>query len=65
MAEAASGQRQRLTLAPNPYFTALRAAGTRPEPRYTVLSYDEPALARDLRVPGKKVRFVSCPRVSS
>jgi len=45
--EVAPGQR--LTLASNPYFTALRAAGTRPELRYTVLSYDESALAQDLR----------------
>jgi len=47
VAEVAPGQR--LTLTPNPYFTALRAAGTRPELRYAVLSYDESALAQDLR----------------
>ncbi len=39
---------QRLTLTPNPYDTALGAPGTRPELRYTVLSSDEGALARDL-----------------
>lgn len=47
VAEVAPGQR--LTLAPNLYFTALRAAGTRPELRYAVLSYDESALTQDLR----------------
>jgi len=42
---------QRLTLAPNPYFTALPARGPRPELRYTVLSYSEAALAQALRAP--------------
>lgn len=39
---------QRVTLVPNPYFSALPAATPRPELRYVVLSDDESALARAL-----------------
>lgn len=46
---------QRLTLTPNPYFTALPARGPRPELRYTVLSYSEPALAQGLHARGAGV----------
>jgi len=48
---------QRLTLAPNPYFTALPTSGTRPELRYTVLSYSEPALAQGLHARGVGVNL--------
>jgi ABC-type transport system substrate-binding protein len=41
-------QGQRVTLEPNPYFTALPAPATRPELRYVVLSEDESALTRAL-----------------
>jgi peptide/nickel transport system substrate-binding protein len=39
---------QRVTLQPNPYFTALPTGQPRPEIRYTLISSDETALARDL-----------------
>ena len=54
---AALAPGQRLTLAPNPYFTALPPARNgsavlpRPELRYVVLSDDEGALVRALHVP--------------
>ena len=49
LAQVAPGQR--ITLAPNPYFTALPRHGQRPELRYVVLSDDDPTLAQDLHAP--------------
>lgn len=49
IAQVAPGQR--ITLAPNPYFTALPRRGPPPELRYVVLSDDEAILAQDLHAP--------------